>query len=150
MENLKFFKRALKHAMNATRKPYTPTNNYLWWDDLVIVNVLLQAEKLGWVKRTSHTQVEWTQAGVDAVKEPEPKKTFKVGEKVATRAICNHDTIFRGEVVKRTTKTVTISMYDGREVKRCKVHEDSQGEFIYPTGRYSMAPIFRAGRNIDE
>ena len=136
------FKIAVKEAMNKTRQP-------LWYDDMLIVHVLKEAEKLGWVKRTSHTQIEWTQDGVDAVNEPEPKKAFKEGEKVATRSICNHDSIFRGEVIKRTPKMVTISMYDGREMKRCKIYEDDEGEYIFPTGQYSMAPIFRAGQNIE-
>ena len=74
---------------------------------------------------------------------------FAQGQKLSTRSICNHDCIFRGEVLKRTAKTVTIDVRG--EAKRCKVHLDDDGtEFIFPFGRYSMAAIFRAGRQVDE
>jgi len=69
-------------------------------------------------------------------------KTFTNGQKLTARSICNHDCIFEATVIKRTAKTVTINE-DGTE-KRCKIHTNNQGEFIYPDGRYSMATIFRA------
>lgn len=69
---------------------------------------------------------------------------FEIGKKYATRSICNHDCIFEVEVLKRTAKTVTICEY-GHEVKRVKVHVDTDGrEFIFPHGQYSMAAVIRA------
>lgn len=72
-------------------------------------------------------------------------QTFKAGDKLATRSICNWDCIFTGTIVKRTAKTVTV-ITDIHGEKRCKVYlDDSGNEFIYPHGRYSMAATFNAG-----
>lgn len=71
-------------------------------------------------------------------------KKFTVGQKLATRSICSHDTIYQAEVLKVTEKTVVIKEKHRGE-KRCKIHHDRDGyEYIYPHGRYSMCPIFRA------
>lgn len=69
---------------------------------------------------------------------------FRVGQTLASRSLCDHDCIFRGEVLKRTAKTVTVRTMDGE--KRCKIHDWDGVEVIYPFGRYSMATIFRADR----
>ncbi|MBE9515952.1 MAG: hypothetical protein IME93_03125 [Proteobacteria bacterium] len=70
--------------------------------------------------------------------------TFTTGQQLSARSICDHDCVFEGQVLKRTAKTVTINTRM-KGVSRCKVHNDEQGnEFIFPYGRYSMAPIFRA------
>jgi hypothetical protein len=44
--------------------------------------------------------------------------------------------------MSRTEKSVVI--FGNGEVKRCKIHDDGEGEFIFPLGRYSMAPVLRA------
>ena len=69
-------------------------------------------------------------------------KNFKIGQALKARSVCDHNCIFSGAVVKRTAKTVTI-ITRGEE-KRCKIHSNGEGEYIFPLGRYSMAPIFRA------
>jgi len=76
---------------------------------------------------------------------PKVSKKFKVGQELETRSICDSDCIFTGKVLKRTEKTVTISS-PGEKNRRCKVHQswNGDGEFIYPFGRFSMAPIFKA------
>ena len=68
--------------------------------------------------------------------------TFKQGQALSSRSICDHNCIFTGTVVKRTAKTLTITTRG--ETKRCKIHESDGIEFIYPLGRYSMAPVFKA------
>jgi len=71
---------------------------------------------------------------------------FITGKTYGTRSIGDHDCIFKGTVMKRTAKTVTINCQH-EIAKRCKIHHDEDGdEFIFPFGRYSMAPIFRASR----
>jgi len=70
-------------------------------------------------------------------------KTFKTNTEISGRSICDHNCIFTAKVIKRTEKTVTI-ITQGQE-SRCKIHIDKSGEeFIFPFGRYSMAPIMRA------
>jgi hypothetical protein len=71
-------------------------------------------------------------------------KKFEANTEISARSICDHECIFEATVLKRTAKTVTIK-YRGEE-KRCKIHVDSYdgGEYIFPMGQYSMAPIMRA------
>lgn len=70
---------------------------------------------------------------------------FTAGQQLKARSICDHDCIFEGEVVSRTAKTATIRI--NGEAKRCKIHVDDDGvEFVYPLGRYSMAPVFSAAQ----
>jgi hypothetical protein len=69
--------------------------------------------------------------------------TFEAGQELSTRSIGDHNCIFTGTVIKRTAKTVTVNTrMDGE--RRCKIHTNDEGEFIYPHGQYSMSPIFRA------
>ena len=71
-------------------------------------------------------------------------KKFTANQEVTARSVCNHDCVFEGTIIKRTAKTVTVkTMMKG--VTRCKIHLDIEGnEYIFPFGKYSMAPIFRA------
>jgi len=70
-------------------------------------------------------------------------KKFEVNQQLTARSICNHECIFTGSVIKRTSKTVTIKTDHG--IERRKIFLDSEGnEMIWPFGTYSMAPIFRA------
>ena len=68
---------------------------------------------------------------------------FTTGQKLSTRSACDHECIFTATVLKRTAKTVTIET-DMEGVKRCKIHNYGDGEFILPFGNYSMAPVFTA------
>ena len=58
---------------------------------------------------------------------------------------CDHNCIFTIKIVKRTDKTVTFER-DG-EPRRTKLFSDERGEYIIPD-RYSMAPVFRAEREV--
>ena len=70
---------------------------------------------------------------------------FEAGLNVSTRSTCNYNCIYKGVVISRTEKTVTIkTSMEG--VKRCKIYTDTDGEYIMPFGKYSMAPSFRATR----
>ncbi len=69
-------------------------------------------------------------------------QTFTQGQELKSRSICNSDCVFTATVTRRTGKTVTIKVDDTE--KRCKIYQGDNGEYIYPFGRYSMAPIFRA------
>ena len=70
-------------------------------------------------------------------------KTFTPGQQLSARSISNSDCKFTAEVLKRTAKTVTILTDDEGE-KRCKIHNNNDQEYIFPYGRYSMCPVFRA------
>ena len=72
-------------------------------------------------------------------------KQFEVGRTYWVRSICDYDTIFSFEIVKRTEKTVTIkSRTWGCDVKKIKVRDGV--ETIMPLGTYSMAPMLTADR----
>ena len=54
---------------------------------------------------------------------------------------------FEVKVVKVTAKTVTFVHPHTADETRAKIMRDSDGEaFFFPLGRYSMAPVVRAGR----
>ena len=71
--------------------------------------------------------------------------TFEIGKEYYSRSIYNHDCVFTIKITGRTAKTVTYE-YMG-ESRRSKIRFDDSGEYIQP-GRYSMAPVFRAEREI--
>jgi len=68
---------------------------------------------------------------------------FSAGQQLSSRSICDSNCEFTGAVIKRTAKTVTIETRM-KGIARCKVQTDDEGEYIFPFGKYSMAPIFRA------
>ena len=70
-------------------------------------------------------------------------KRFEIGKTYSTRSACDHNCIFTGAVVKRTEKTVTLVVF-GYGTKTCRVVGWEGAEMVYPLGRYSMAPTFRA------
>ena len=69
---------------------------------------------------------------------------FKQGQELSSRSICDYNCIYTSTVLNRTAKTVTINVRG--ENKRCKVHEYEGVEFIYPLGKYSMCPVFKADK----
>lgn len=73
--------------------------------------------------------------------------TFEVGKTYYATSACDHNCVFKVEIVKRTAKTVTFRR-DGQE-RRAKIYTDHNGEYIAPE-RYSMAPVFRASREYME
>ncbi len=42
--------------------------NFCWWDYKGFIPTLVHAASVGWIKRSSHTQVHWTKAGIEAVR----------------------------------------------------------------------------------
>lgn len=75
---------------------------------------------------------------------PNTTGRFYAGQTVRGRFVCQYDSAFNCDILRRTTKTVLVKVH-GRDVTRCKIHTDNDGrEFIFPLGRYSMAPVFRA------
>ena len=69
---------------------------------------------------------------------------FKQGQQLSSRSICDYNCIYTSTVLKRTDKTITIDIRG--DSKRCKVHEYEGVEFIYPLGKYSMCPVFKADK----
>lgn len=74
---------------------------------------------------------------------------FEIGKTYTTRSICDSDCIFNGKCIKRTTSTVTFDI-EGYGVKTCRIIKDLSEmngcETVYPLGRYSMAPTFKASK----
>lgn len=54
------------HICRATKTSFTV---HMWWGDAEVVASIGIAVQNGWVLRTSITQVEWTEKGVEAAKE---------------------------------------------------------------------------------
>lgn len=72
-------------------------------------------------------------------------KMFEVGKEYFTHSICDSECRFTIKITGRTQKTVTY-IYDGKE-RRSKIRSDSDGEYVQPD-HYSMAPVFRAKREV--
>ena len=72
-------------------------------------------------------------------------KQFEIGKEYFDTSACNSDCVFIINIVKRTDKTVTFER-DGK-TRRAKLFCDERGEYIIPE-RYSMAPVFRAEREV--
>ena len=70
---------------------------------------------------------------------------FEIGKEYFSRSICNYDCIFTIKITGRTAKTVSYE-YMG-DSRRSKIRVDDSGEYIQPD-RYSMAPVFRAEREV--
>ena len=69
-------------------------------------------------------------------------KTIEAGQTLEARSICDHECIFKCEILSRSKSFANIKIF-GKE-KRVKVFSDSEGEYIFALGKYSMCPIFRA------
>lgn len=72
-------------------------------------------------------------------------KKFIPGKVYQTRSVCDHDCLFEITVAKRTEKTL-FYIYEG-ETKKSKIKYADDGEYIRPDN-YSMAPVFRASREL--
>jgi len=71
------------------------------------------------------------------------ENNFIVGKIYEARSMCDHDCIFKAEILKKTAKTVTIkTLMEGTKSRKIYTHKDEQ--YFYPFGKYSMAPIMRA------
>jgi hypothetical protein len=71
---------------------------------------------------------------------------FEVGQELAVRSLGDWDCIYRFTVVSRTAKFVTLNYYG--EPKRVGIKTDSEGEYCYPLGSYSMAPRLRCSATV--
>lgn len=75
---------------------------------------------------------------------------FEPGKKYTCKSIGDQGCTFCFEVEARTDKAVTIRKIEnwtGSKAilsKRVKVNVSDDGEYVYPLGKYSMAPILRA------
>jgi len=70
---------------------------------------------------------------------------FKPGQKLQTRSTCDNNCIYTGKVVSRTAKTIMLNVQMEGIVRR-KIEIYDNTEIVYPFGKYSMCPIFRADR----
>lgn len=67
---------------------------------------------------------------------------FEVGGTYWARSACNHDTLIRVTVAKRTAKTITTD--EGKRLRVCTKY--SGHEAVKPWGSYSMCPVVSADR----
>lgn len=72
-------------------------------------------------------------------------KKFEIGKEYFDTSACDHNCVFTIKIVKRTDKTVTFER--NGKTRRTKLFSDERGEYIIPY-RYSMAPVFRAEREV--
>jgi len=71
---------------------------------------------------------------------------FETGATYKMRFICDADATCEIKVVKRTEKSITIIDPHTQDSKRCKINIHDNSEYIFPLGKYSMAPVLKASR----
>ncbi len=76
-------------------------------------------------------------------------KKFKINTEYTSRSICDHNCIFKFEVVKRTEKSIWITgdMIDGVVRRAIHIYIDNDNvkqETAKPYGLYSMSPTISA------
>lgn len=64
---------------------------------------------------------------------------FEVGSTYSTGIVAGSKIRMCDTIIRRTPKTVWLS-----GGKSCKIHVNDGVEIIYPEGRFSMAPVYRA------
>lgn len=98
------------------------------------------------------TEANAVAANADAAPAPAKSDAFEVGKVYGTRSICDQDTIFSYEVLKRTAKSITLrSVYrNGHygEPKRRGVYVYDGIEYCKPEGTYSMCPVINATKAV--
>jgi hypothetical protein len=72
--------------------------------------------------------------------------TFQVGQIVSANSACDYDCVWTFEVVSRTAKFITLRDQGTGNTMRVGVRVYDGEEWASPFGRYSMAPVVRAGR----
>lgn len=71
-------------------------------------------------------------------------KQFEVGKLYQMRSICDRNTRWQYQVMKRTAKSVWLACNDDLQMFRVTVWRDV--ETCRPLGSYSMAPILAADK----
>jgi len=67
---------------------------------------------------------------------------INTGDTLTGRSPCHHDCIFSAQVIERKGDFAKIRFQNS--TKRVKIHVIDDVEFIFPAGRYSMAPVLKA------
>jgi len=70
-------------------------------------------------------------------------KNFQENKTYYARSVCDHECIFEITVAKRTAKTIATS-----EGKRLGITIYNGVERVFPEGKYSMAPIITAEKEV--
>jgi hypothetical protein len=75
-------------------------------------------------------------------------KKFKKGQKYYMLSICDRNARWDFQVINRTAKMVTLKDLVSNEIIKKKINILDGHEFCYPIGRYSMAPVLKAEREM--
>ncbi len=70
-------------------------------------------------------------------------KKFQADQNIEGHNWTDHTSPYRGRVISRTAKTVTVEVRG--QQRRCKIYVNDHGdEYCKPFGSYSLAPCFFA------
>jgi uncharacterized protein YabE (DUF348 family) len=67
---------------------------------------------------------------------------FTTETEYTTRSICDHDCIFRMQVISRTAKTIKAKIQG--QIKTLRITVRDGVEEVKPLGSYSMCPVIKA------
>lgn len=109
------------------------------WSDAAVSTLIAAAVANGWLSRRSTTQVDWTQAGVDALKAAkaaaDPKAVSADGATMTTDGRKLTVTLASGETATRSTKN---------EYSAAVVGYDADGKLLVLSAHYSAADALKA------
>jgi len=74
---------------------------------------------------------------------------FEVNKTYTNNFLCDADLYFTYRIIKRTNKNVWILEIGKSVIERKKIHImniDTDIEYIYPMGQYSMCPVLTADK----
>lgn len=74
------------------------------------------------------------------------KTQFMPGKFYFCRSMCDYGCTWIYMVTRRTDKTIYVREDGLGPEKALRVKDDRGEEYVLPAGRYSMAPVLRAGR----
>ena len=75
-------------------------------------------------------------------------KRFEVGSTYSMKSICDHNCVWFVKILKRSKCYLTVKISGTIQPVRCRIKHYISGEYIYPLGRYSMAPMLKSERKI--
>lgn len=75
-------------------------------------------------------------------------KRFIIKRTYFMRSVCDYNCIWNCKVINRTAKFVKLKVDGEKEIVRCKVFEYEGVEYCYPLGKYSMAPMLTAEKEV--
>lgn len=75
---------------------------------------------------------------------------FETGKTYTCSSACDHNCVWKFEILERTAHTVKIVDWVDHKIKSKRISVYADSEFVMPLGRYALAPVLRADSEYHE